>query len=57
MELYTEILCRGLAAVFILNIENQKFSNSWGKWEQSHFTEIQLLLGRRNKKLFTVSAE
>lgn len=33
MEFYTEIL----ASVFILNVENQTFSNSWGMWEQSHF--------------------
>lgn len=37
MELYTEILCQDLAAVLILNLENQKFSNSWGKWERFHF--------------------
>lgn len=30
VELYTEILCQGLAAVLILNLENQKFSNSSG---------------------------
>lgn len=31
MELYTEILCQGLDAVLILNLENQKFSNSSGE--------------------------